>query len=384
MNGLAEKFKSVVDGILNLGIREFPEPSEIKRIHLLNGLCLFTLGICFLGILLNVFLVLSDGSNPNFAINLGLYGICATSCAFCFLLSSKGKHAIAGYLLIGMLVALLAVALKVSGNTYGGYLLLYSLLLPVFFFDDLKQILPLSSLSVLTFFFVEWSTGDKYVLPNGDYNLDMIRAHPTFALLAGGLFLMFYHLKNENLKSERALQEEREDTQAIIDSLPMLVAIRPIDGPITMNAKGNEMIGKELAYKIYKRGTDEAYPPEKSFSQRALQGETVHLDDVDIDLLDGSRIPVDVWSSPVKGKDGEIRAQVVAMVDMSENESARLKLLAANSALQLEEHQTRLLRDVAIAVNSNESLEEVIQAAIDSICEYTRWPVGHAYRVDRR
>ena len=88
MNGLAEKFKSVIDGILNLGIREFPEPSEIKRIHLLNGLCLFTLGICFLGILLNVFLVLSDGSNPEFAINLGLYGVSATSCAFCFLLSS--------------------------------------------------------------------------------------------------------------------------------------------------------------------------------------------------------------------------------------------------------------------------------------------------------
>lgn len=39
----------------------------------------------------------------------------------------------------------------------------------------------------------------------------------------------------------------------------------------------------------------------------------------------------------------------------------------------------KLLKSVATAANESTSINEGIQTALDSICEYTGWPVGHAY-----
>ena len=39
----------------------------------------------------------------------------------------------------------------------------------------------------------------------------------------------------------------------------------------------------------------------------------------------------------------------------------------------------KLLKTVASAANEASSIEEGLQQSIDSICEYTGWPVGHVY-----
>jgi PAS domain S-box-containing protein len=39
----------------------------------------------------------------------------------------------------------------------------------------------------------------------------------------------------------------------------------------------------------------------------------------------------------------------------------------------------QLLQMVAVAANEGATIEAAIQAALDAVCEYTRWPVGHAY-----
>ena len=44
-----------------------------------------------------------------------------------------------------------------------------------------------------------------------------------------------------------------------------------------------------------------------------------------------------------------------------------------------EERRARLLKDVAVAANAAASVEEALQAALDCVCAFTRWPVGHVY-----
>src|SRR5688500_18559676 len=42
----------------------------------------------------------------------------------------------------------------------------------------------------------------------------------------------------------------------------------------------------------------------------------------------------------------------------------------------------RLLQRVASVANESESFAQAIQAALDEVCAYTGWPVGHAYLPD--
>ena len=41
----------------------------------------------------------------------------------------------------------------------------------------------------------------------------------------------------------------------------------------------------------------------------------------------------------------------------------------------------QLYARTAAAANQSSSLEEALAAAIDEVCEYTGWPIGHAYVV---
>jgi hypothetical protein len=41
--------------------------------------------------------------------------------------------------------------------------------------------------------------------------------------------------------------------------------------------------------------------------------------------------------------------------------------------------QIDLLKTIATAANEAETIHDGLQIAIDAICKYTGWPVGHAY-----
>jgi signal transduction histidine kinase len=51
----------------------------------------------------------------------------------------------------------------------------------------------------------------------------------------------------------------------------------------------------------------------------------------------------------------------------------------AEEALQRESDTLRLLQEVAVAANQAQSLEELLQFALDKICHYMDWPAGHVY-----
>ncbi len=61
----------------------------------------------------------------------------------------------------------------------------------------------------------------------------------------------------------------------------------------------------------------------------------------------------------------------------AQEESARAR--AAEAALQQKTASLQLLQTVAVAANEASTVEAAMQIALDQVCGYTGWPVGHAY-----
>jgi len=84
--------------------------------------------------------------------------------------------------------------------------------------------------------------------------------------------------------------------------------------------------------------------------------------------------------------DGAVHAELDRLRKRAERErQARLKAesIAEQGTLQLYERQrqSELLHVIADAANAATSVESAIQVALDQVCAYTGWPMGHAYLV---
>lgn len=77
----------------------------------------------------------------------------------------------------------------------------------------------------------------------------------------------------------------------------------------------------------------------------------------------------------------EKNAQLQDHLDQLEDivEARTSALNEANLTLQRKELQSRLLKNIATVANSAQSQEQVLQAGLDIICQYTEWPIAHAY-----
>jgi diguanylate cyclase (GGDEF)-like protein len=55
---------------------------------------------------------------------------------------------------------------------------------------------------------------------------------------------------------------------------------------------------------------------------------------------------------------------------------------AATSRLYQKQSELELLQTVAVASNQADTVEEAMRTAVRSVCDHTRWPVGHVYMLD--
>jgi diguanylate cyclase (GGDEF)-like protein/PAS domain S-box-containing protein len=87
---------------------------------------------------------------------------------------------------------------------------------------------------------------------------------------------------------------------------------------------------------------------------------------------DGTPIEVSISTAPVVDDGGRITAIIAMTSDISDRKRAETASLRERAAVEL-------LEAVAVAANGAESFDAVLQVCLDRICEYTAWPVGHAY-----
>jgi PAS domain S-box-containing protein len=94
-------------------------------------------------------------------------------------------------------------------------------------------------------------------------------------------------------------------------------------------------------HQIYKAGTDELYPTALLPLARALRGEAIMVDDLEIRRPDRT-IPVAAWATPIRGEDGAVRYALVAFQDISEQ-----RAMEANRAhLEARLHQAQRLESL--------------------------------------
>ncbi|MCC5663203.1 diguanylate cyclase [Nostoc sp. CHAB 5784] len=157
------------------------------------------------------------------------------------------------------------------------------------------------------------------------------------------------HLQIRQLEKETirlSVAHERQLAQ-FLEALPVGVAVHKPDGNVLyFNQMAKQLLGRSVlpdvdidqltfAYQIYWAGTNTLYPTEQLPAIRALQGERVRTEDLEIHL-DETVIPLEVLGTPILDEQGAIVYALVTFQDITERKRS-LEILADYSReLELE------------------------------------------------
>ncbi|MGL5195925.1 MAG: ATP-binding protein, partial [Chroococcales cyanobacterium] len=164
----------------------------------------------------------------------------------------------------------------------------------------------------------------------------------SFNQMAGKLQNSLAELQSLN----QALSQSERRLHEFLDALPVGVTVMNPDGSLTyVNPTGEclfrkgivaNVTAKDLSktYQMYRTGTDQLYPTAELPGIRALQGETVSIDDLEIRFNSGEIVPLKINSIPIYNSEGQIAYAINAYEDISEIQEAKAVLTDYNQVLQ--------------------------------------------------
>ena len=165
-------------------------------------------------------------------------------------------------------------------------------------------------------------------------------------------------IENANLYSE--LQAKESKITQFLEAIPVGIAIVDATGcPYYANQCGTQLLGKETdtsiapeqlseAYQLYVAGTDQIYPAESLPNVRALRGERIRTEDIEI-RRDHVTILLEARGTPVFDQQGNITYAIATFQDITERKQAEKLLADYNCTLeqQVAERTTALQRSEA-------------------------------------
>jgi PAS domain S-box-containing protein len=137
---------------------------------------------------------------------------------------------------------------------------------------------------------------------------------------------------------------EPEHLALLIEALPVGVYILNGAGKaIYSNSAAETLLGQGVTgegteglarrYSVFVAGTDQLYPNELLPVVRALNGERVQVDDVEVER-DGKRTALEVTATPIYDAAGTVTFAVAVFQDITERRDAQRALAAANAGLE--------------------------------------------------
>ncbi|MBD2234956.1 PAS domain S-box protein [Phormidium tenue] len=150
-------------------------------------------------------------------------------------------------------------------------------------------------------------------------------------------------IQNANLYSE--LQAKESKITQFLEAIPVGIGIVDATGcPYYTNQCGNQLIGKETdtsiateqiseAYQLYVAGTDQIYPAESLPIVRALRGERIKTEDIEI-RRDHVSILIEARGTPVFDQQGNITYAIATFQDITERKQAEKLLADYNCTLE--------------------------------------------------
>jgi PAS domain S-box-containing protein len=170
---------------------------------------------------------------------------------------------------------------------------------------------------------------------------------------------------NEELKVvNEALSASESRLNQFLEALPVGVSVYNPDGSIAyFNQTARDLLGadtipestaEQLAatYQLYVANTDELYPPENLPILRALKGEFVRVDDVEI-RQDGKIIAIEINTTPIFDASGNIVYAIAAFQDISDRKQAEKILADYQHTLEAQiDERTEQLQQAALAAEA--------------------------------
>ncbi|MUL38823.1 PAS domain S-box protein [Gloeocapsopsis dulcis] len=174
-------------------------------------------------------------------------------------------------------------------------------------------------------------------------------------------------IENANLYSE--LQAKESKITQFLEAIPVGIAIVDATGcPYYTNQCGNQLTGKETdtsiapeqiseAYQLYVAGTNQIYPAENLPTVRALRGERIRTEDIEI-RRDHVTILIEARGTPVFDQQGNITYAIATFQDITERKQAEKLLADYNCTLE-----QRVAERTAALRQSEANYRNLIQTA---------------------
>jgi adenylate cyclase len=142
----------------------------------------------------------------------------------------------------------------------------------------------------------------------------------------------YQQVKQLEQQNAQLRDNERRLTQ-FLEAMPIGVSVHDTNGQMTYaNHKARELLQlkalphaqiEQLSteFKIYQAGTETLYPTEQLPIIRALRGEMVHVEDIELHYPDRI-IPVEISTTPIRDETGQIIKAIAAFQDISDRKKA--------------------------------------------------------------
>lgn len=143
----------------------------------------------------------------------------------------------------------------------------------------------------------------------------------------------------EKKQVEDDIRRQNELFASFLKILPVGVfMVDAIEGkPLVTNDMGKALLGRGIlpdvnehnlsdVYKAYKEDTKKQYPVAEMPIILGMRGINSHIDDMEIERPDGTRILLEVFGTPINDKDGKPWASLVTFMDITERKKAEAEL----------------------------------------------------------
>ncbi len=186
----------------------------------------------------------------------------------------------------------------------------------------------------------------------------------------------------EEVRAQAQLEENQRLFQSLFNSAPDAMLVVDSTGKIL---RVNQLVTHRFGYnpdELIGKPIEKLIPEDFQKKHTRLRGEYQRSPitrpmGIGLSLFgrrkDGSQFPVDVNLSPVQVG---AETQVICVV---RDISARLQ---SEKAFRQQAAYVQLLQDIAAAANRSDSVEEVLQQALERICATVGWQMGHAILIN--
>ncbi|MEY2834272.1 MAG: hypothetical protein RLZZ574_3532, partial [Cyanobacteriota bacterium] len=174
-----------------------------------------------------------------------------------------------------------------------------------------------------------------------------------------------------NAKLYTELQENQSRLAQFLEAMPVGVSVHELTGEVYYANQIAKKLGQESnaparitteqiaeVYRVYQAGTEQLYPVTELPIARAIAGETLKKDDLELHLPN-KIMPLEVSATPIFDETGKIKYAIAAFADISERKDLEAEPIQFTHKLELKNIALQQAKDeLALA---NRTLEQKVQ-----------------------